>query len=71
MSQIEFVGGSKDGAVMEVHPAMNHILEFPIDADYKDSNALDAFKGTPLAGGMIKRERYEYKQGRFHFIGYR
>lgn len=60
--KIEFCGGSKDGAVLEVHQMANCILRFPIN---------EVFGATVLEPGDLKVELYEYKaDGKYHFVGY-
>ncbi len=56
---IEFVGGSQDGAMLEIPPEMNYKLRFPFPKDVSDISE------KPYAC-----EEYEYKEGRYHFIGY-
>ena len=64
---IEFVGGSQDGAILEVHPEMNYRLRFALPQD--GLAPLGSVLGLENA---VTFEQYEYKGSdrKYHFIGY-
>jgi len=72
--KIEFVGGSKDGEVMDIPPEMNHRLRLPVQGSPLTTFLEDTFLGEDAKEASsifgISCEEYEYKEGRYHFIGY-
>jgi hypothetical protein len=65
MMKCEFVGGSKDGEVMEIHPSMNYRLRFPV------GTPVVAVGKEPALDVKLTCEEYEYGvDRRYHFIGY-
>lgn len=74
----EFVGGSKDGAMIEVHPQANYKLRVPIKAKNLPLFAKEGefgewseLFGVTVFGATKSTEQYQLmKDGKFHFMGY-
>jgi len=72
--KIEFVGGSKDGEVMEIADTANYRIRFPVQGSPLTTFLEDTFlkeeakEAASIFG--ISCEEYEYRDGRYHFAGY-